>query len=105
MLTPYQVEAIRDEIGTAEPPTVADLDALYSRLGTLGAVIYTVLSRRLADLRAAPSTFAIPGEYSQSTAANVAALERQVARWARFAPDAQGGDTFGTLQLRSRHSR
>jgi hypothetical protein len=100
MLTADQLAEIRDEIGSA--PDDAVLQTTYTRVGTLGGTIYSVLSRRLADLMAAPSSFAIPGEYSQSTQANIAALMEQLKRWSAFAPNQA---SLETLQLLSRHSR
>jgi hypothetical protein len=41
-------------------------------------VVLDVLEGRLADLIRNPATFAVAGEYSQSTAANIAALEDQI---------------------------
>lgn len=100
-LTTDELAAIRDEVGDTPPD--AELQAVYDRVEVVGAVIYSVLSRRLANLRANPAQFSVSGEYSQSTQANIAALEKQLSRWAAFAP--VQASVLDTLQLVSRHSR
>jgi hypothetical protein len=99
-LTADQLAEIRDEVG--DTPGDADLQETYTRVGTIGGTIYSTLSRRLANLMAAPSSFAVPGEYSQSTQANIQALQAQLAKWAAFAPHQ---DELGVLRLVSRRPR
>lgn len=100
-LAAEQIEEIRDEVGDTPPD--ADLQAVYDRVESVGATIYSVLARRLANLRAAPASFSISGEYSQNTQANIAALEAQLARWSAYAP--HSASVLETVQLLSRHSR
>lgn len=76
-LTQDQLIQIRRKIGTA--PDDAALDAIYDRVGDLDELVLEVLEIRLADMMRAPSSFAVPGEYSQSTSENIRALERDIA--------------------------
>lgn len=79
-MTEEELALIRDIIGDTTPPTDADLEDYYEQLdGDVYGVARKVLKRRLANLTAAPSSFSVPGEYSQSTTANIATLERQLA--------------------------
>jgi hypothetical protein len=100
-LTVNQIAEIRDEVG--DNPPDADLQGVYDRVGTLGGTIYSVLARRLANLRANPASFMVVGEYSQSTAANIKALEDQLAKWAEFAPNQ--GSSLGILRLHGSRTR
>lgn len=86
-LTPEQVWAIRDEIGTSQPPTDADLQVMYDHFGGTVGVVRSVLRRRLATMLAQPSAFAIPGDYSQSTTTNIVQLEKKLARMAGLPDD------------------
>jgi hypothetical protein len=89
-LTPDELAAVRAEIGAVTPPTDADLDAIHDRLGSPVAVVREVLSKRLADRLAAPQSFSIPGDYSESW--NIDALQKQLA--------ALGGSGMGgTVQV------
>lgn len=58
---------------------VADLAARYERLGSVDAVIVEVLRIRLADARERPTSFTIPGEYSEDRAAVFKSLSDRVA--------------------------
>lgn len=72
--------AIRAHIGTGEPPTDAELDAAWSRLGQVEAVALEVVRSRLADLRARPTELSVDGDYTERWTGTIAALERQEAR-------------------------
>lgn len=89
-LTDDQTAQVRTEIGDATPPSDADLDLIFDRVGTVGGVIYEVTSKRLADLMADPASFSIPGEYSQDTRANIEAYRDILRRFSGSAPVAGG---------------
>lgn len=78
MLTSDQIATIRGWISDRTPPTDPELDAMYSRLESLKAVVQEVLRKRLAEFTAKPSQFAVAGDYSQSTAANINGLREQL---------------------------
>lgn len=72
-----QVAQLQSELGTNLD--FADLTARYERLGQdLDAVITEVLRIRLADINAGPTTFAVPGEYSQDATAQQRALQARL---------------------------
>ena len=71
---------VRSQIGDSEPPSDADLDTMHDRLDTPEAVVVEVLEKRLAEYEARPASFSVPGEYSQSTAANIEALRMRLRR-------------------------
>lgn len=71
-----QVAQLQSELGTALD--YDDLAARLERLGDLDEVIVEVLRIRLADVMAGPTTFAIPGEYSQDASAQQKALEARL---------------------------
>lgn len=72
-----QLITIRRAVGTA--PSDAELNDIYTRTADVDELILEVLEIRLADLKRNPSSFSVPGEYSQSTGENIAALEKSVA--------------------------
>lgn len=74
-LAPDQLTLVRLYIGDAEPPTNAELDAYHDSFGGLVGVVRKVWAARLAELLADPASFAVGGEYSQSTAANIKAYQ------------------------------
>lgn len=79
---------IRRDIG--DKPDDGAVEEVYDRLGgDIEGTIDEILETRLATMLASPAQFSIPGEYSQSTDANIRALQEKV--------NARGiGDT-GTL--------
>ena len=78
MLTSDQIASIRTWISDRTPPTDIELDPIYTRTGSLKGVVEAVLRKRLADLQARPAQFAVAGDYSQSTSANIASLQKQL---------------------------
>lgn len=80
-LTADQRFSVREEIGDTIPPSDAELDAIYERKGGLVGVVRAVWTRRLANFLANPATFTIPGDYAQSTGANMAELRKRLARY------------------------
>lgn len=77
-LDPDQLAIVRDEIGTADPPSDGDLDDIYDRKGGLVGVVRVVWAQRLANLLALPATFSVSGEYSQSTGDNIEAIQTRL---------------------------
>lgn len=72
-----QVAQLQAELGTSLD--YEDLSARYDRLDhDIDAVITEVLRIRLADINAGPTTFAIPGEYSQDAVAQQKALQARL---------------------------
>lgn len=72
-----QVAQLQAELGTTLD--YEDLTGRFARLdGDLDAVITEVLRIRLADINAGPTTFSIPGEYSQDASAQQKALEARL---------------------------
>lgn len=72
-----QVAQLQAELGTTLD--YDDLTARYERLeGSVDAVITEVLRIRLADINAGPTTFAVPGEYSQDATAQQKALQARL---------------------------
>lgn len=86
-LDPDQLAAVRDEIGTIEPPSDSDLDDIHERKGGLVGVVRAVWAQRLADLMAEPATFSVSGEYSQSTGKNIEAIQARLAELSSFPDD------------------
>lgn len=80
-LTDVDLEAVRDEIGSAIPPTNGQLNASYDVLGSWRAVALRVLKRRRADLSGQEvGSVTLPGVASVTLRSNLAALDRQIAR-------------------------
>lgn len=78
-LTAEQLRVVRTWVGT-RTPSDAELDEIFDRRGSsLSATVEEVLKTRYADLVATPATFSVSGEYSQSTIANMKALEKLIA--------------------------
>lgn len=75
-LTEEQIYTVRRQVGLE--PSDADLNDTFDRLGDVDEVVREILEIRAAELRRVPATFAIPGEYSQSTAENLKSLEEQL---------------------------
>lgn len=75
--TEEQLAQFQSELGSNLD--VADLAARHARLGTVDAVVAEVLRIRLADARERPTSFSIPGEYSEDRAAAFKSLSERVA--------------------------
>ena len=99
------------QLGTAT--NLADLDQRYTRLASARAVALEVLRERLADLMAEPSVIGVSSVVNLNTTANIAALERQIARLESGEPPAPGDPTdddadsggFDVVQLIERPRR
>lgn len=88
---------VRSKIGSAEPPSDADLDVAYDRLGTADAVVLEVLTGRRANLLALPLKRNIDGDVSVDATANLKALDAAIAE----ARGAVAGGGAGTLVVGS----
>lgn len=76
-ITVDELIAVRREVG--DKPDDATVGDVFDRLGgNVEATIDEILETRLATLMASPAQFSIPGEYSQSTAANITALQTKL---------------------------
>jgi hypothetical protein len=75
--TADELAAIRDHIGDATPPTDDDLQATWTRLGSVEAVALSYVRRRLADLTAKAAEFRADGDFTEKWADNIKRLERQ----------------------------
>jgi hypothetical protein len=101
-LDPDQLALVRDEVGTVEPPSDADLDDIYDRKSGLVGVVRVVWAQRLANFLADPATFNVSGEYSQSVRDNIEGIQKRLAELSGVADDSDdippGGVTMQTLQ-------
>lgn len=75
-LTEDQLITIRRAVG--DKPDDAALNVIYDRTADVDVLILEVLERRLANLKAVPDSFSVPGEYSQSTGKQIDALQAEV---------------------------
>lgn len=81
MLTTDELALVRDEIGSAVPPTDASLHKSHDELGSWRAVALRVLKRRRADLAGSEvASVTLPGVAAVSLRSNVAGLDRQIVR-------------------------
>lgn len=76
-LTEAQLVTVRRQVGNK--PTDAVVQATYDRTGTLTETVREILEIRVANLRAAPTSFSVPGEYSQDTAGQIKAIDALLA--------------------------
>jgi hypothetical protein len=74
--TDAEVAQLQSELGSTLD--LDDLAVRYRRLGSVDAVILEVLRIRLADARERPTSFTIPGEYSEDRAATFKSLSDRV---------------------------
>lgn len=90
---------------------LADLDTRYARLHSARAVALEVLRERRADMLNSPLVLGISNVLNVSYAANITALERQIAELedndAPPAPDepGYGDDTSGRIATIAFHAR
>lgn len=89
-LTQDQIDHIRRQVGNQ--PDDAALNVLFDRLLTVDELVLQILETRLAELERIPAQFAVSGEYSQSTAANITALRDRIAS---LGGGAEGGGGVG----------
>lgn len=89
---------IREWVGSS--PDDGDVATVYERVGEdpLAAAL-SILRTRRADMLAEPATWAVSGEYSQSTKDNLAALDRQIADLETLVPGESTSGLISTVQL------
>lgn len=100
-LTTADRDLVRDEIGTAEPPTDAELDTLHDTLGYWRLVALRVLKRRRAAIAASEgggvSQITIPGALGVGfRGTDLSALDAQIARLEGEHAAAVGGYSVST---------
>lgn len=78
MITDDQLLRIRDQVGWSQPPSDADLEDMFDRLGTIEAVVVAELQRQLSELLAQPADLDVPG-YSRNYTQNIKSLETKIA--------------------------
>lgn len=99
---------IRSEVGPT--PDDASLEAIFDRhkaASTFNAALATVVEvvrTRLSTFASSPATFNVEGDYSQSTAANITALQNQLGRLDPT-DDGQAPDVLPPLQVVRTKSR
>lgn len=105
-LAPDELAQVRDWVGGATPPTDPDLDAIHDRVGGTAGVVRSVWAGRLAALLSDPASFSIGGEYSQSTAANIKAIQELLGQLSALPDDGDlppftggGAAAVGVAQL------
>lgn len=86
-LTADQLAAVREEIGTATPPSDADLDVIHERVGGLVGVVRAVWRVRLANLLATPASLNVPGQVGLNWGANIKAIQERLAELSRYPDD------------------
>lgn len=77
-LTAEQLLEVRRAIGATEPPSTDDLETLHDTLGSVEAVVYQVLSERLAAMRERPLEVDYQGDVTERWGNNLKALEKAV---------------------------
>lgn len=85
-VTAEELAEIRAHIGDDTPPTDADLDAAFVRLGSVEAVALEVIRKRLAAIRAKAMKFTAEGDYTEDWSGNEKALAKQAADLAAAVP-------------------
>lgn len=99
-LTTDELAEVRTFIGDTEPPTTDTLNEIFSRRESVTGVVREVLTKRLADLLARPTSFSIPGEYSESRAGQVKETRELLTLLGGPILDAEGG--LGSVLLLER---
>lgn len=90
LLTDAQVHYLRTKVGT-DAPTDDELQEAFDRLDDVDSVAREALEIRLADLLAAPESFSVSGEYSQSTGRNIDGIKATLATLGGISELGSGG--------------
>jgi len=90
MISSDQLVVVRSWVSDKSPPTDNDLGAIFSRVGTLKGTVQEVLRKRLATFQEKPAQFAVPGDYSQTRAANIQSLEKTLTKLEGYTDDLSG---------------
>ena len=94
-LDPAVLAAIRGHIGSAEPPTEADLEVAYNRLGSAERVALEVIEGRLADMASRPASLTVQGDGTEDWSANLRVLGDKAKDLRKLVAPA-GGDSAST---------
>lgn len=89
---------IREWVGSKPDDDTVDATFALDGNGTIETTALSILRIRYADLLAAPSTFAVQGDYSQSTGKNIEALEGKIGELEQLVGAACGQVTAGLLK-------
>lgn len=82
-----------------DPPTDAELNERHDALGGMYAVVVWYLRLKYSQLLAEPASYAISGEYSQSTGANIEAFAARLAEAEGLAAAEASGSAAGVGYL------
>jgi hypothetical protein len=102
-LDPDVLAEIREHVGSA--PSDAEVEAVYTRKDEAGveddklvaSTALSILRQRRAEFTILPSSFTVPGDWSQSTAGNLTALDAKIAELEAETGEGAGGVTTAKL--------
>lgn len=77
-MTDAELAEVRQRIGSAEPPTDAELEEWWEDLQSVDKVVLRALEGRFSALLAKPAKYTIEGDSSFDYSANLAALQKEV---------------------------
>lgn len=101
-LTETDLAWIRDEIGTAVPPSNGQLEESFDELGTRAKVALRILKRRYADLAGGEvGSVSLAGVASVTLRSNLAAMQRSIERLQGLVDEEDGA--AGVPGARVRH--
>lgn len=94
---------IREHIGSA--PSDADVEAVYIRKESAGvaddklvaSTALSILKQRRAEFTILPSSFSVPGDWSQSTGGNIEALDAKISELEQVTGEGGGGVSTARL--------
>ncbi|MBO0863454.1 MAG: hypothetical protein J2P16_00070 [Mycobacterium sp.] len=95
LLDPDTLDDIRTWIGST--PDDAAVTVTFDRQRTVERTAYVILKRRLADLLTSPTSFTVPGDWSQSTEGQIAQLRTQLEQLAWAIGDPTLGPPIATM--------
>jgi hypothetical protein len=81
--------AIREWVGSQ--PSDESVRVIYERRGSVEATALAILRGRRADFITRAAKFAAEGDFSEDTATNIKALDRDIASLEALVPSAEGG--------------
>jgi hypothetical protein len=84
---------VRNWVG--DEPSDAQLNADYEFAGSLRALVWGILRRRLTEFEIDPASFGAGGQYTQNAAANITALQGELIRLEGSPPDLGWDDEAG----------
>lgn len=90
-MTADELAAIREHIGSDEPPSDADLDVLWERLGSVEAVALSVLRSRHAEMLARPAKLDVDDDHTEDWTKNLDVLSKKISSLGTVVASAGGG--------------